>query len=487
MDTETASPARDREPLREGGETARFVTGSTMRHVLVMTGTGSIGLIAIFVVDFLSLLYISWIGDPSLTAGVGLGTIVLFLTTSINVGFMIAVGALVSRALGAGDRARARRLATSSCVHMAAAALLVSALILAILPWLLVQLRASAEVLPIARDFLWITLPSNILMALGMGFSGVLRAVGDARRAMYVTLAAAIVTVFLDPLLIFGLGLGTNGAAIAIVISRGIFAYVGFNGAVRVHDLMAHPRWTDVRGDARAVYAVALPAAATNVATPLANAFFVRILGRYGDEAIAATAIVDRLVPVAFGGLFALSGAVGPILGQNWGARRFDRMRQALRDSVVFMAAYVGAVWLALVLLREPLTLVFRAEGLTAELVRILLRHQRVHVVLHRPALRRERGLQQSGLPAALDRLQLGAGEPRRRAVRPSRRLPCGTAGGDRRPGSRLGGVRRRRHPDGLLDDRTPRKEVRPAAPRLHPTGSRGVKMGWGCAGRERW
>jgi putative MATE family efflux protein len=369
MDTETASPARDREPLREGGETARFVTGSTMRHVLVMTGTGSIGLIAIFVVDFLSLLYISWIGDPSLTAGVGLGTIVLFLTTSINVGFMIAVGALVSRALGAGDRARARRLATSSCVHMAAAALLVSALILAILPWLLVQLRASAEVLPIARDFLWITLPSNILMALGMGFSGVLRAVGDARRAMYVTLAAAIVTVFLDPLLIFGLGLGTKGAAIAIVISRGIFAYVGFNGAVRVHDLMAHPRWTDVRGDARAVYAVALPAAATNVATPLANAFFVRILGRYGDEAIAATAIVDRLVPVAFGGLFALSGAVGPILGQNWGARRFDRMRQALRDSVVFMAAYVGAVWLALVLLRKPLTLVFRAEGLTAELV----------------------------------------------------------------------------------------------------------------------
>jgi MATE family, multidrug efflux pump len=136
-----------------------------------------------------------------------------------------------------------------------------------------------------------------------------------------------------------------------------------------VHDLMARPRWASVRSDARAVYAIALPAVATNVATPLANAFFVRILGRYGDEAIAATAIMDRLVPVAFGGLFALSGAVGPILGQNWGAKRFDRMRQALRDSVVFMAAYVGTVWLVLLLLREPLTLVFHAQGLTAELV----------------------------------------------------------------------------------------------------------------------
>ncbi len=65
--TEAAHPARAAEaPL------PRFVTGSTMRHVVVMTATGAVGLIAIFVVDFLSLLYISWLGDPRLTAAVGL-------------------------------------------------------------------------------------------------------------------------------------------------------------------------------------------------------------------------------------------------------------------------------------------------------------------------------------------------------------------------------------------------------------------------------
>ena len=365
---DTASPPRHRD-LRARAEPARFVAGSTMGHVLVMTATGSVGLIAIFLVDFLSLLYISWIGDPSLTAGVGLATVVLFLTTSINVGLMIAVGALVSRALGAGDRERARRIATTSCAHMALAAVMVAAILVAVLPWLLDQLGARGEVFLTARSFLWITIPSNVLMALGMGFSGVLRAVGDARRAMYVTLVAAGVTVFLDPLLIFGLGLGTNGAAIAIVVSRAIFAAVGFHGAVRVHDLMARPRLSDFKGDAAAVYAIALPAVATNVATPLANAFFVRVLGNFGEEAIAATAIIDRLVPVAFGGLFALSGAVGPILGQNWGAQRFDRMRQALRDAVLFMAAYVCAVWIVLLLMRGPIAMVFKAQGLTADLV----------------------------------------------------------------------------------------------------------------------
>jgi Na+-driven multidrug efflux pump len=82
-------------------EPPRFVVGSTMRHVLVMTGTGAAGLIAIFIVDLVSLLYISWLNDPSLTAGVGLATVVMFFTVSINVGLMIPIGALVSRALGA--------------------------------------------------------------------------------------------------------------------------------------------------------------------------------------------------------------------------------------------------------------------------------------------------------------------------------------------------------------------------------------------------
>ena len=85
-------------------------------------------------------------------------------------------------------------------------------------------------------------LPSNVLMALGMGFSGILRAVGDARRAMFVTLGGGLATAGLDPLFIFGFGLGPDGAAWAIVVSRVIIAAVGFHGAVSVHAIVARPR-----------------------------------------------------------------------------------------------------------------------------------------------------------------------------------------------------------------------------------------------------
>jgi putative MATE family efflux protein len=348
---------------------ARFIAGSTMRHVVVMTATGSIGLIAIFIVDLLSLLYISWLGDARLTAAVGFATIVLFLATSINVGLMIAISALVSRALGGGERDRARRLGGSTSMHMALASLIVAAALLVILPPLLKILGAAPDTLSVAQRYLWITLPSNVLLALGMGFSGVLRAVGDARRAMYVTLSGAVVTVFLDPLLIFGAELGVDGAAIATVVSRLLFALVGFHGAVRVHHLIAWPRLADLAADFRPMLAIAGPAVLTNVATPAAGAFFAGVIARFGDAAIAGLAVIDRLVPVAFGGIFALSGAIGPILGQNWGARRFDRMRQALRDGTLFLAIYVTVVWVMLVTLRGAITQLFNLTGVAAELV----------------------------------------------------------------------------------------------------------------------
>ena len=350
-------------------EEPRFVSGRTMRHVVVMTATGSIGLVAVFAVDLLSLLYISWLGVPALTAGVGLATIVSFFAISINVGLMIGTGALLSRALGARERDAARRLAGSACVHMVLTGLAVTFVMLPLLSLVLHFLGANVETLAVARRFLWITLPSNFLMALGMGFSAILRAVGDARRAMYVTLTGGIVTAALDPLLIFGLGLGVDGAAIATIVSRMVFIFVGWRGAVGVHRLVARPRLDAVIRDALPLFAIAFPAILTNIATPIAGGFVTSVIARFGEEAIAASAIIDRLVPVAFGGLFALSGAIGPILGQNWGAGRFDRMRLILRDGVLFTAVYVAAMWLLLAAFRNLLVFAFNATGTGADLL----------------------------------------------------------------------------------------------------------------------
>ena len=92
----------------------KFLTGSTMHHVLTMTATGAIGLIAVFVVDLLNLFYISRLGHKELAAAIGYSGTLLFFVTSIAIGISIAATALTSRALGRGDRHQAKQLAGAS-------------------------------------------------------------------------------------------------------------------------------------------------------------------------------------------------------------------------------------------------------------------------------------------------------------------------------------------------------------------------------------
>ena len=80
-------------------DSAKFVEGSLMRHIIVMASTSSFGLMSIFFVDLLDMWFISLLGDPKLVAAIGFASTITFLATSISIGTSIAAGALVSRAL----------------------------------------------------------------------------------------------------------------------------------------------------------------------------------------------------------------------------------------------------------------------------------------------------------------------------------------------------------------------------------------------------
>lgn len=346
-----------------------FTVGSTLRHVLVMTATGAVGLVAVFMVEFLTLLYISRLGDTELTAAVGYASQVTFLLISINIGLTIAVGALVSRALGARDRDKARGVAASGVTLMA---LIAGALSFAVMPFthtILALIGARGEALEVGSLYLRIILPGTLLLGLGMAFSAVLRGVGDARRAMYVTLGGAVVTACLDPVFIFVLHLGVVGAGIVVLISRVCLAATGWHGAVRVHGLVARPTLAGLRADTMPLAAIAAPAVLTNIASPIANIYAMRIFSGFGDSVVAAFAIMDRVTPVAFGTLFALSGAVGPIMGQNYGAKAFGRVRGVLDDCYGVSAVYVALVGVVLWLAAPAIVWLFAAAGETAELL----------------------------------------------------------------------------------------------------------------------
>ncbi|MCK0207000.1 MATE family efflux transporter [Starkeya koreensis] len=363
------SPSAPARPEGSRPMTARFVQGSTLRHVATMTAAGSIGLMAVFVVDLLNLFYISLLGEEELAAAIGYAGTVMFFITSVGIGVMIAGSALVSRAVGRADIEAGRRLSTSSLIYMGLATAAISLAMLPALTPLLTLLGASGRTLELARNFLLIVLPSTPLLGLGMAASGTLRGIGDARRSMWVTLSGGLATAVLDPLLILGLGWGVEGAAIASVLARIVMAAYGLNAVVRVHRLAERPSLAALMNDLGPLSAIAVPAILTNVATPVGNAYVTYALAPHGDAAVAAWAVIGRLIPVAFGPLFALTGAIGPVIGQNVGAGRYDRVRQSIRDSLMLTLVYVLAVWAVLALSRNLVAGVF---GLSAEGVHLV-------------------------------------------------------------------------------------------------------------------
>lgn len=340
-----------------------------MRHVVVMASTGAVGLVAVFVVDLINLFYISRLGEQAIAAAVGFAGVVGFFHTSVCIGLMIGITATVSRKIGAGHTAQAQRMASHSLLLMAGIAAVLALATLVFLEPLLWALGARGEVAVLAQRYLTVTMPSVPMLAVGMASSALLRSVGAARRAMVVTLGAAAVTAVLDPLFIFYFGMGLDGAAVVSVISRSVLLAVGLHGVGRVHRMLAPIQGAHFWADARALSAVAGPAVMTNLATPVGAAFVTHSVAQFGASAVAGQATVERLTPVAFGLIYALSGAVGPILAQNLGAKRYDRVQQTLRASLGFMLLAVAAAWLLLALLQGPLTRAFSLDGQAALLL----------------------------------------------------------------------------------------------------------------------
>ncbi len=336
-----------------------------------MTTTSAIGLVGVFMVDLVDMLFLSMLDSDDIIAGVGFAASISFFTVSLSIGITISMGALVSRMVGQRNIEQARRYVVNVTVLALTLTSIMALVIWFNLPSLLSLLGAEYEPLHIGVSYLHILLPSLPILATGMAMSAALRAVGDAKLSMYTTLIGGVVNAVLDPIFIFSLGLGVEGAAIASVLARFVMLFIAFYGVTKKHHMMAGFIYRKFIEDLRAIFNIAGPAMLTNIATPIGNAIVINAIAKFGGAYVAGFAIIGRISPVAFALVFALSGAIAPIIGQNYGARKLGRVKQALRDSLLFNAAYVTLISIVLYLFQDSIIALFNLQGEAAELMQV--------------------------------------------------------------------------------------------------------------------
>jgi putative MATE family efflux protein len=311
-----------------------LVSGSIPGHLVSQTLPAVIGVAAIMSIGIVDAYFVGQLGSAALAA-ISFIFPVAVATTSLGVGVMVGINSVVARALGEGDEAKAARLANFGIVFAAACGVIMGAALWLAIDPIFTAMNAPAALMPLIRAYMTPYACGFPLSLVIMGFNGVLRGQGEAKRTSTVSIAYAAANWALNPVLVTGAfgfaGFGIAGSAYATVIGWGIGVATAvwlLRGTPLPLDL-ATLRDCDLAEQARAIIGVGLPAAFSNAINPLGLAVLTGLVALEGEAAVAGFGAAGRLQSFVIVPLLGLSGAIGAIVGQNWGAGRMDRAREA--------------------------------------------------------------------------------------------------------------------------------------------------------------
>ena len=315
-----------------------------------------------------------FIGRGVGTLGIA-GLAICFPVQMINlaIGQMIGMGAasIISRALGAGDEPRAHRALGNALLMIVILAAVLTTGAFIFLDQLLKVFGATREILPYARDYLSVILWGTAFRFYAMSHNNIIRSEGRAKISMMVMIIGAGVNIVLDPVFIFGFGMGMRGAALATVLAQActttFIIYYFRSGksslSMGLGDLV--PSLPIIRE----TLAVGASSFGRMVAGSAVIVVLNRSLGHYGGNlAIATYGVLNRITHFAFMPTMGFAQALQPVAGFNYGARRYYMARLALRVSSIRSTVFAAGAFVLLMVFARPMIQLFTRDPELIEL-----------------------------------------------------------------------------------------------------------------------
>ena len=364
--------------LKDNNNTYNLVDGSIQRSLIRMTTPMIIGMLALFTFQLVDTWFISFLGTESLTA-ISFTFPVTFTVMSLAIGLGIGASAVVAKALGSSQFEKAKEAAT--VINYIS---LILACLVVIISWILMEdiftlMGANDRLLIPIRDYMVVWLPGSVLVVCIMTSNSILRGYGDTKTPSILMAAAAFSNALLDPLFIFGIGpfpeLGIQGAALATVISWMLgFCYL-FYLLVFKMELVSRslPNKTTLKNSGLDMLSIGVPAAGANMMTPLAAGIMTAIAAGFGDSTVAAFGVGARIEPIATLLVLAISSSLPPLISQNYGAGRLDRIKEAYRIATRFILVWQLIIYLLLAIGAGILASIFSEDPEVVEAIKLFV------------------------------------------------------------------------------------------------------------------
>ena len=287
---------------------------------------------------------------------------------SMGIGQMMGMGgaSLISRLIGAGNIPKAEHALGNAITSVMILSGIIMIAGLANADFWLRLMGSSETILPYARDYMTIILIGMFFQTLAMSTNGLVRAEGNARVAMIGMIIGAVSNIILDAIFIIPFHMGIKGAALATVIAQLISVaylmnyYFSGKSYLRIHRRNMILDW----GILREILAIGIASFARTLTSSLSAIFVNRMLITYGgDLAVSAFGIANRIMMFAMMPGITVGQGLQPVLGFNYGAKRYDRALKAIKIAFVTATAFCSIVFLALYFQPEPFIRIFTTDS----------------------------------------------------------------------------------------------------------------------------
>jgi putative MATE family efflux protein len=365
--------------MKQNAKKAVLTEGPVGSTLITLTVPMLFGIISMVIFNLVDTFFVGRLGAVELAA-LSFTFPVVLVIASIAMGLGIGTSAVISVAIGEGNTHKVQRLTTDS--------LMLSLLIVAVfavaglltIDRVFTALGASPDILPLIRRYMKIWYIGVICVVVPMVGNNAIRASGDTKTPAIIMATAATINTIFDPLLIFGIGpfprMEIAGAAAATVFGRATTLILALYVLYRRKQMLTFevPHLREVLQSWKRILYVGIPAASTRIIIPLTAGVITRILSTYGHKSVAGYGVATRIEFFFMTFIMALAAVLAPFVGQNRGAGRHDRVRDAMQFSTRFSLLYGVALIGVLFVVARPLATLFNKDDTVVATITTYLR-----------------------------------------------------------------------------------------------------------------
>ena len=275
-------------------------------------------------------MFVARLSETALTA-VSLAFPLQNLLIAFGVGTGVGMASFLSRKLGERDEESATKVAGNGISIASITWAVFAVLGLTVVKPFLNLFSDDAELLGLSTGYSEIVMVFSLFMFLSMMNERILQGTGDSFSSMLSQMTGAITNIILDPIFIFTLGFGVNGAAVATVIGQGVGCAVSFICVLRNRFIHIEPRHLKIdKRMVKAIYAVGAPTIITNSIGTVMTGAINAILISFSTTAVSIFSVYFKLQSFVFMPIFGLSSGMVPIIAYNYGARKRKRVTETI-------------------------------------------------------------------------------------------------------------------------------------------------------------